>query len=280
MQILIATLEGEYAHFRIPETTRENLSYPFPPRTALIGMIAAMMGEPRNSYWKDGHPLRDLKVAIEIVNPLKRTFLKVNYIRVKETVSLAKGTKIYIPEDPFATELIGLSGKEYESKKKFPKYSRGMNAPFKMNLMKEVKYRIYISSDNETTLEEIRERLQQRKFVFPPYLGHANLLAHWEFEGIMEGTPIHENNPIECHTVVPFSAIEMQKVSYDLAGTPVIYNMPMAMKAADPKKEPSIWNIIVDRLDSVFLVRPKESFKAIFKNGRGIRVGNKTISFL
>lgn len=280
MQVLVATLEGEYAHFRIPETTRENLSYPFPPRTALIGMIAAMMGEPRNSYWKEGHPLRDLKVAIEIVNPLKRTFLKVNYIRVKETVSLGQGTKIYLPEDPFATELIGLSQKEYEKKKKQSKYSRGMNAPFKMNLMKDVKYRVFLSSENDAVLEEVRERLKSRKFVFPPYLGHANLLAHWELERIEEAEPIFDSVPIACNSVVPFAAVDMENVSYDLAGTPVLYNMPMSMKAANPKRDPNIWNLIVDRLDSVFLVRPGETFKPIFKKGMGFRVGEKVIAFL
>ncbi len=280
MQVLIATLEGEYAHFRIPETTRENLSYPFPPRTALIGMVAAMMGNPRNSYWKEGHPLRDLKVAVEILNPLKRTFLKLNYIRVKETVSLGKGTKIYVPEDPFGAELIGLDAKKFGQKMKQSKYSRGMNAPFKMNLMKDVKYRVYLSSENDTLLEEIRERLSKRKFVFPPYLGHANLLAHWEFETMEEADPIHEDDLLECNTVVPFSAVDMQKVSPDLAGIPVIYNMPMAMRAANSKKELDIWNLIVDRLDSVFLVRPGERFRGFLKKGSGYRIADRTVVFL
>ncbi len=276
----MATLEGDYAHFRIPETTRENLSCPFPPRTAILGMVAAMMGKPRNSYWITNDPIRNLKVAVEILNPLKRTFLKINYIRVKETVSLDRSTKVYIPEDPFGAGLIGLNDEDFQNQREFPKYSRGMNAPFKMNIMKDVKYRVYLSSDDDSLMQELQQRLTKRKFVFPPYLGHANLLAHWEFEGIHDATPIAAGKPIQCNTVAPLSAVRLETLPYDLAGTPVLYNLPMAMKAADETKPPSIWNLIVERVESVFLVQPSDQFMAVFKEDRAFRVKDKSIVFL
>ena len=157
-----------------------------------------------------------------------------------------------------------------------------MNAPFKMNMMKDVAYRIYATTDNKELYDELKQRFIDRKFTFPPYLGHANLLAHWVYEGEYEIKPIYEMDQIECHSIVPFSALDMQREAYDLSGIPVIYNVPMTMKAVNPKKKISIWNMIVDKTDSVFLVRPDEPFVGYFKKGHAYTVEDieKTIAFL
>lgn len=49
--IVVFDLRGELAHFRRPDTLATHASYPFPTRTALRGLIAAVVGEDR---WPEG----------------------------------------------------------------------------------------------------------------------------------------------------------------------------------------------------------------------------------
>lgn len=49
--VVVFEVRGELAHFRRPDTLGTHATYPFPTRTALRGLIAAVLGEPA---WPDG----------------------------------------------------------------------------------------------------------------------------------------------------------------------------------------------------------------------------------
>src|SRR5262249_10509528 len=49
--VVVFELRGELAHFRRPDTLGTHASYPFPTRTALRGLIAAVLGE---EAWPEG----------------------------------------------------------------------------------------------------------------------------------------------------------------------------------------------------------------------------------
>jgi CRISPR-associated protein Cas5h len=49
--VVVFDVRGELAHFRRPDTLGTHASYPFPTRTALRGLIAAVLGE---TAWPDG----------------------------------------------------------------------------------------------------------------------------------------------------------------------------------------------------------------------------------
>ncbi len=284
MKVLVVKLEGDFAHFRIPETTRENLSYPFPPRTAVLGLLGAILGEPRNQYWDVKNPLSSLNIAVEILNPIKRNSLKVNYIRVKETITI-QNSKILIPEDPFGAELIELNAKDFARRYRGAKYSRGMNAPTKLDLIEDASYQLYIHTENLEIYTKLKDRLENKKYYYPPYLGHANLLARVEYVGEFEGTKISTDIIYKVNTIVPYSAIDsefMKEIPLSLLSTPTLLNIPMAMKKADDKTKLSLWNIIAKRLESVFLVRPEDEFKAKLESEKGVEIKklNKTITFL
>lgn len=61
---------AKYGHFRKPYSNVSSLSYPFPPRTALSGLLGAILGVQKAEV-----PLRfdekNLKVAVEIERPIK-----------------------------------------------------------------------------------------------------------------------------------------------------------------------------------------------------------------
>ena len=40
---------GRYGHFRKPYSNVSSLSYPFPPRTAIAGLLGAIIGVPKEA---------------------------------------------------------------------------------------------------------------------------------------------------------------------------------------------------------------------------------------
>ncbi len=53
-KVLVFNIEAQFGFFRIAETTRATISFPF-TRTSIIGVIGAMLGQEKNSYWVDGN---------------------------------------------------------------------------------------------------------------------------------------------------------------------------------------------------------------------------------
>ena len=48
-ECLSFTVEGPWAHFRRIDATTEKLTYRVMPRTTVAGLLAAVLGEPRDS---------------------------------------------------------------------------------------------------------------------------------------------------------------------------------------------------------------------------------------
>src|SRR6056297_1529391 len=55
-ECLSFTIAGPWAHFRRIDTTTEKLSYRVIPRTTVAGLVAAILGEPRDSYYETFAP--------------------------------------------------------------------------------------------------------------------------------------------------------------------------------------------------------------------------------
>ncbi|UJG44404.1 MAG: type I-B CRISPR-associated protein Cas5b [Candidatus Heimdallarchaeum endolithica] len=211
-ELITFDILGEFAHFRAFDTTRENISYPFPPRTAVIGLIAGIMGLPRNEYWEN-HPLSSAKIAIQILNPIWRTKIKVNYLQTKYPMSLASGIKIILAKDPY----------EVKSKDQ-----RGFSAPVNLNMLRNVAYRIFFTSEDEKLMEKLYNRLKEHKYCYPPYLGHANLLAEIKLKGKYAYKPLDEGI-YDLDTIVPVQAVNEKIMKIEDLGYSILFNIPVSL---------------------------------------------------
>ncbi len=276
MQVLVAELYGNYAHFKIHETTRENLSYPIPPRTTIVGMLAGIMGIDRNIYWKSDNELRNIRIGLQILNPIIHYFLKVNYQSSKSTINLGKKAKLLLHPDPLLVRYNKLEHDEYIKKMKYP-IARGQNMPIRLNLLYNVRYRIFIHSDNKEIYENIKNRLKNHLYVYPPYLGHANLLANWDYIGEYNAKIITSDS--RCDSVVPFASINKDIFDFKYIGNPILYNLPLSMKVINEKKEISPANVTLDKVHNVFLSDLKQPFYGHFNELYQIKINNNQINF-
>lgn len=152
MKILSFDIEGKFAHFRKFHGNNTALSYSIPPRTTIIGIIAAIMGEEKDSYYeKYNH--QNLKVGIRVLNEIKKTFHRLNLLMIKT-------------KDDFT----GRSGR--------------VQTPFEVvtgNNLREnnVAYRIYLAAGDDPELfETICSQLEENRRKFNLTLGTANFIAN------------------------------------------------------------------------------------------------------
>lgn len=150
MSIIAFRLTGDYAHFSHPATVYSSLTYPIPPKTAIMGFLGALIAE-ENHY-----KLRDIFYSVKVNQEIvKRSF-------VFNGIQKALSSNMHIKE-----------GCQDASKKK----------QFYRELICSPSYTLFIdlTNLNEFYKEEITSALKEHKTKFTPYLGINFCIADFEW---------------------------------------------------------------------------------------------------
>lgn len=153
MKIAVFDIEGRFAHFRKFYTNSSSLSYSVPPRTTIGGIIGAILGYERDSYYKKLSSEK-LHISVKKNKPTRSITQTLNYIKATSAAQLnspQEHTQI-----PF--EIIAGWGEE------------------------SVSYRIYAASE-ESYMDELQDRLDAGRYVYPPSLGTVF------FQGYIKNVP-------------------------------------------------------------------------------------------
>jgi CRISPR-associated protein Cas5h len=149
--IIIFDLIGKFAHFKKFYTNSSSLSYPFPPRTVIEGIISAILGKDRDTYYELFSP-RNCAIVMSSKTKTRSVMQTVNYLSVKEKY-----------------DLNGWSGRT--------------QIPFELIVPRifdeNLRYRIYLRHDNEI-LKEISDRLRLKQSFYPTSFGSAQFLCSAE----------------------------------------------------------------------------------------------------
>ncbi len=205
-KILIFDLYGEYGHFRKFNTTSSPLTYSAPTRSALIGVLGAILGVERetgpNQYAKDTIPLCDFfskeqaEIAIQVVNPVQKVNIGFNLLK---TQKIAK--TFFNIEKRTQTEF---------------------------ELLKNPKFRIFVYHSEPTVLQELSDRIKQRKHFFTPYLGLSQFTAIIDWVGLTDAEQVVSQNEYQdIHSIINLlkikeNAIKFQKAFYTTDTMPLI----------------------------------------------------------
>jgi CRISPR-associated protein Cas5h len=139
-RLLVFDIEGSFAHFRKGYTTTSPITYDFPPRTVLIGMLGAILGYDESTYM-ESFSIEKCKIGIRI---LKDNNIKSGYkIRLKENWREGPGGKAEMKN----VSQVGLEVLRYPS------------------------YRIYLHHSDKDTFDAVKDFLNKGESVFNPYLG-------------------------------------------------------------------------------------------------------------
>jgi len=207
-EVLIFDIQSEYGHFRKYNTTTSPLTYSIPTRTAIAGILGAILGmerELRDGVYPEGvEPVQEFfskdrcEIAVQIMRPVKKENIGFNLINTKMSFyDLTKAGRTQI---------------EFE-------------------LVKDVHYRIYLAMENKSKFEELSERIIHKRHHFTPYLGLAQFTTIVDFVQKATACQVYGNGDFaEIVTAVNMSKlqgeppVEFQREFFYSAN-----NMPIAM---------------------------------------------------
>lgn len=153
MKLLVFDWKGRMGHFRKIDTNSSSLTYSFPSRTAIVGMIAGVLGYEKDSYY-DFFATDKCKIALFLRTPVRKLFQTVNYLFVK-----TKG------------DLNGVNGHtQIPVEYLFPSIENN-----------HIIYRIYFWHEDEKIYEKLKEFIQTKRAIYPPYMGVSELISSLEF---------------------------------------------------------------------------------------------------
>lgn len=209
-EILIFDISSEYGHFRKYNTTTSPLTYSIPTRTAIAGILGAILGMEREVadgvYPKGAIPVQEFfskknsDIAIQILNPVKKENVAFNLINTKTS---------------------------------FYDLTRAGRTQIEFELLKEPKFRIYFAMESRPdVVDELTERINHKRHHFSPYLGLAQFTTTVDFITRAEGEKKQNENGewVEIITAVNLSKIKKEKpVEFDYTAMYSANNMPMEM---------------------------------------------------
>jgi len=172
-EVLVFDLTGPMAHFRKYYTNTSALTYGFPPRTALMGVVAAVLGFERDSYYEE---LDRGRFAVAVKTPTRRLLQTVNYVRTKkEDLPLLRRLG-RVPGTQTPLEFL-FPGEEY----------------------RVLRFRVFFGHPDAGLLREAAARLQEGRPCFPLYLGlteclatasYVNLFGSQDYQPVLPGTTV------------------------------------------------------------------------------------------
>ncbi|MDA8235415.1 MAG: type I-B CRISPR-associated protein Cas5b [Clostridia bacterium] len=232
MKLLVFNLTGPMAHFRKFYTNSSSLSYPIPPRTTLVGLIAGVLGRERDSYYEE-FSTESCYLAVSKVSQTRSIMQTVNYMKITTPKHFSS------PEDhtqiPFEI-LVGREG--------------------------DVVFQIYFHHRDPQIMEELARMVQNNQAVYPPYLGNANFLGKLEWVGEAGGKWQQSDEFVSISSVVPIDSIKERGVkiaSLDQRSLMILKErMPRAFGEGREIRE--VKSYLFEELGRPMEVRLKESY--------------------
>lgn len=196
-KVLIFDLMGPMAHFRKYYTNSSSLSYLFPPKTVIVGLIAGILGLPSEIHargneapyyekFSDGKCL----IAISIKSKIRRMMQTVNYSATDNFPKTAYKLLVKMINGEIGHTQIPLEILCPEN-----------------NI--EIIYRIYFyHTDEKNIYNNLKKRLDQQMFVYPPYMGLTEFLASINYIG--EGNiSKNQGQEMKINTVCKLREVEL-----------------------------------------------------------------------
>lgn len=202
-KVLVFDVWGDYAHFRRFYTTTSPLSFPIPPRTALCGLIGAVIGlEKEDNDYLNYFSTESAHIALKILNPIKKTVIAENLIDTKTSRGL------------------------------------GMNlimnrTQIRFEFLKNQKYRIYFCypDQKDNLYQKLKYNLANHKTKYTPCLGLSENIANFKFVGEFEINILpYKDEYISIDTVLPLQKTsEKEGIRFESEGEYFSIRVPVEL---------------------------------------------------
>lgn len=200
MKTLIFDITGEFAHFRKFNTTSSPLTYLIPTRTAVAGLLGAVVGLGREEFYE--YFLREKAgIAIQAKNKLTKQGYAFNLINTKEGMNRIKN-----------------------------------RTQVKFEFVAQPCYRVFFTHTDPSIYDDIKSRIQTKRFFFQPYLGLAQLTADLVYIDEVESEEKISGGFVEIISAVNLKKCTGNKIEIDpdLKYSSAIMPIEMSLDHLDP----------------------------------------------
>jgi CRISPR-associated protein Cas5h len=193
---LSLTIAGPWAHFRRVDGNMVKATYRLPPRTTVAGLLAAIAGYARNSYYDTFDRSRS-GIAIQPVAGPRTDAGAGHTDRFLRTMNLPQISLTTSGEGMKAVNARGKVSVRYPD----PDQDRQR---VNYEVLVDPAYRIDVWLDDDDAYERLRTLLAEGRSEYVPSLGLSEYLADVTFHGEFEVSPLAESTgPVEVDSAVP-----------------------------------------------------------------------------
>lgn len=178
---------ADFAHFRKVGNNSAKPSYRVPPRTTIAGLLAGIMGMPRDSYYDLFAPSSSALTVVPKELPHTYT-MGITTVNTKADDAIQ-----YLPEEKHYTKSA-----EMLTPKSYVKYDRQRDT---YEMLVDPVYRVYVSLADNEIHDELRERLKTSRYHYSPALGLSECLA--------------DIRNVDTHTVEAITTEAVDSATYD-----------------------------------------------------------------
>jgi len=178
-KLLVFDISSTFGYFRKSFTTTSALTHAVIPRSAIEGLVGAIIGLSSNRY---PETLGSGNIAVEIRSPVRKLHMK------------------YMHTNPDWWQNISLYFQNKTSSKTIQ-----FAVPAAVELLVEPKYRIYIDCQEITF--ELSTMLKNNKAYYTPYLGSSSMICSTKYVGEFDYDRISSSRKdyLPVYSIIPFS---------------------------------------------------------------------------
>lgn len=183
MEVCIFQVKGSHAYWKKGFSSGGSpLTFGFPPRTAVVGLIGAVLGIDRDRLAQE-FQIQETNTAVIPLSPLVKDRLPQNWRQGPPTIE--------------------------KNRVKPSKFNESFQA--NIEIVRNPRFAIVFTHKNAKLMHNLVERLQEKKWFYPPYLGSLGFLADVEFDYEDEAS---ENSGVNIvlHSVLPLTETQAKFV--------------------------------------------------------------------
>lgn len=243
MQTLVVDVQGEYGQFKKPYSPASPVTYPFPPPTAVLGILGAILGYSKDSY-HERLGWQTLRIGVGVRVPVRILRAAINLLQTKD------GTDAFFRPR---------AGQNTHTQVPF----EFLKAPPHHRLC----YRLYVAGLKEEIAQNLADSLRAGRTVYTVSLGLAPCIADVEWVGEWEAKPLN-GETWSAVTVVPLA--ENLTINYEDGRRYHRLRVPAVMDS----------NRVVHRYQEVVVAEDAQPIRGQGGNNLFFEVNHDTIAFL
>jgi len=182
MRVVVFDVSGPMAHFRRFYSSVTPLTYHFPPRNTIAGILACILGYERDSYYEI-FSREKARIGVALRSPVRRVMLPTDYLNTDMiTREKLRGLDNRVPTS--VEYLLPVPPHE------------------------NVSYRVFVSHVDLSILGQLERRIAGRHLACPVSLGPANCLADVNLVYYGESETVNsEGEGYSINTIIPQDVI-------------------------------------------------------------------------